>query len=89
MDLGNILKINHRYGSWGVCFTYGTWFGVEGLIAAGAKPNDPAIQKACQFLVSKQRADGGWGEDFKVGCYLFDKSRVWNSTGWRIRHLKQ
>ncbi|RWV77158.1 hypothetical protein GW17_00062061, partial [Ensete ventricosum] len=23
------------YGSWGVCFTYGTWFGVEGLVAAG------------------------------------------------------
>jgi len=23
------------YGSWGVCFTYGTWFGVEALRAAG------------------------------------------------------
>ncbi len=22
------------YGSWGVCFTYGTWFGVEALAAA-------------------------------------------------------
>jgi len=23
------------YGSWGNCFTYGTWFGIEGLISAG------------------------------------------------------
>jgi len=23
------------YGSWGTCFTYGTWFGIEGLICAG------------------------------------------------------
>jgi len=49
-------------GSWGVCFTYGTWFGVSGLLAAGAAPSDAAIHRACAFLVSKQRADGGWGE---------------------------
>lgn len=24
-----------RYGSWGVCYTYGTWFGVTGLVAGG------------------------------------------------------
>ena len=23
------------YGSWGCCFTYGTWFGVEGLVLSG------------------------------------------------------
>ncbi|XP_072953251.1 cycloartenol synthase-like [Typha angustifolia] len=23
------------YGSWGICFTYGIWFGVKGLVAAG------------------------------------------------------
>jgi hypothetical protein len=38
------------YGSWAVCFTYGTWFGVEGLIAAGVSPSDPSIRKACQFI---------------------------------------
>jgi lanosterol synthase len=52
-------------GSWGVCFTYGTWFGVEGLISTGEPQNSPCIKKACQFIVSKQREDGGWGEDFK------------------------
>jgi len=49
-------------GSWAVCFTYGTWFGVWGLIAAGASPSDPAVRRACEFLESRQNRDGGWGE---------------------------
>ncbi|MDP3274359.1 MAG: terpene cyclase/mutase family protein [Deltaproteobacteria bacterium] len=49
-------------GSWAVCFTYGTWFGVSGLLASGAAHADPAIVRACEFLLSKQRADGAWGE---------------------------
>jgi len=49
-------------GAWGVCFTYGTWFGVSGLLAAGSRREDPAILRACEFLLGKQRADGGWGE---------------------------
>lgn len=58
------------YGSWGVCFTYGTWFGIDGLIVAGeadyslGNPSD-AIRKACEFLVSKQRNDGSWGESYR------------------------
>lgn len=49
-------------GSWGVCFTYGTWFGVSGLLAAGVPLDHKAIRKARAFLESKQRSDGGWGE---------------------------
>lgn len=51
------------YGSWAVCFTYGTWFAVEGLLAAGDKTD--AVKRGCEFLVSKQNADGGWGESFE------------------------
>uniref|UniRef100_A0A0E0N9L4 Terpene cyclase/mutase family member n=2 Tax=Oryza TaxID=4527 RepID=A0A0E0N9L4_ORYRU len=51
------------YGSWAVCFTSGTWFGVKGLIAAGRTyENCPAIRKACNFLLSKELPCGGWGE---------------------------
>ncbi len=49
-------------GVWGVSFVYGTFFGIRGLRAAGAAPHDPAIRKAVQFLVHRQRPDGGYGE---------------------------
>ncbi len=55
----------NRYGSWGVCFTYGTWFGIEGLLAAGRSYETSAsIRSACDFLLSKQQASGGWGESY-------------------------
>jgi len=49
-------------GSWGICFTYGTWFGVRGLMAAGFSPSHAALRAAADFLVDKQLPDGGWGE---------------------------
>jgi cycloartenol synthase len=53
------------YGSWGCCFTYGTWFGIEGLITAGeTKESSHAVLKAVKFLLSKQNSDGGWGENY-------------------------
>ena len=59
------LSVSNRYGSWAVCFTYGTWFGVKGLIAAGKTlENSPAIRKACGFLLSKELPSGGWGESY-------------------------
>jgi len=52
------------YGSWGVCFTYGTWFGIEGLIASGEDNKSQCIQKALKFLAKQQRPNGGWGESY-------------------------
>lgn len=49
-------------GSWGVCFTYGTWFGVSGLRACGARDGDAALGRARSFLAARQKADGSWGE---------------------------
>jgi len=57
------------YGCWGNCFTYGCWFGIEGLVCAGRDPSsNSGIQHCVSFLLSKQNADGGWGEDF-LSCF--------------------
>ncbi|KAJ8564526.1 hypothetical protein K7X08_000986 [Anisodus acutangulus] len=54
------------YGSWGVCYTYGTWFGISGLVAGGMTYEScKSIRKACHFLLSKQlQPSGGWGESY-------------------------
>ena len=54
-------------GVWGVQFVYGTFFGIRGLLAAGAGPDDPALRSACRWLLDRQREDGGWGEHHR-GC---------------------
>ncbi|CAN0024404.1 unnamed protein product [Heterosigma akashiwo] len=52
------------YGSWGVCFCYATWFGIEGLVVSGEPLDSPHITRAVAFLLSKQRPNGGWGESY-------------------------
>ncbi|XP_012449516.1 lupeol synthase isoform X3 [Gossypium raimondii] len=53
------------YGSWGICFFYGTWFALSGLKAAGKNfKNCLAIRKGVEFLLKTQREDGGWGESY-------------------------
>mmetsp|Transcript_1807 Transcript_1807/g.3842 ORF Transcript_1807/g.3842 Transcript_1807/m.3842 type:complete len:312 (-) Transcript_1807:69-1004(-) len=87
------------YGSWAVCFTYGTWFGLEALTSEAIKLiDDPkiterarvAVSKACSFILSKQREDGGWGES-----YLSSQDKVYSqskdsqvvNTGWAMLGL--
>ncbi|CAH9068562.1 unnamed protein product [Cuscuta europaea] len=54
------------YGNWGICFTYGSWFALGGLAAAGKTYNNcAAVRKGVDFLLSTQRSDGGWGESFR------------------------
>ncbi|OQU80184.1 hypothetical protein SORBI_3007G090472 [Sorghum bicolor] len=53
------------FGSWGICFTYGTFFAIKGLALSGRTyENSDAIRKACSFLLSKQLHTGGWGETY-------------------------
>ncbi|GER29961.1 cycloartenol Synthase [Striga asiatica] len=71
------------YGSWAVCFTYGTWFGVKGLVAAGRTFNScSAIPKACDFLLSKQLPCGGWGES-----YLSCQNKVYSNLDGNMSHV--
>ncbi|KAK9078932.1 hypothetical protein SSX86_002991 [Deinandra increscens subsp. villosa] len=81
------------YGSWGVCYTYGTWFGIKGLVAAGKTyETSQRIRKACAFLLSKQLPSGGWGESY-TSCMqkmytniTGNKSHITN-TSWALLAL--
>lgn len=60
-------------GAWGICFTYGTWFGVSGLASQADAKSKQAVLRAGEFLLSRQRADGGWGESHEScirGAYV-------------------
>lgn len=50
------------YGRWGVNYIYGTWEVLSGLRAVGFDMSQPWIRKAGQWLLSVQKADGGFGE---------------------------
>lgn len=51
------------FGRWGTNYIYGTWSVLTAFETAGVAKEDPSIRKAVAWLKSKQRADGGWGED--------------------------
>ncbi|XP_011078187.1 cycloartenol synthase-like isoform X2 [Sesamum indicum] len=71
------------YGSWGVCYTYGTWFGITGLIAGGKTyENSLSVRKACDFLLSKQLPSGGWGES-----YLSSQDKVYTNIRNNKSHI--
>uniref|UniRef100_A0A3Q1HVC9 Terpene cyclase/mutase family member n=1 Tax=Anabas testudineus TaxID=64144 RepID=A0A3Q1HVC9_ANATE len=81
-------------GSWGVCFTYGTWFGLEAFACMGHVYKDEEVcaevQKACQFLLGRQMPDGGWGEDFESceqRCYIQSSSAQIHNTCWALLGL--
>ncbi|KAJ4709155.1 Terpene cyclase/mutase family member [Melia azedarach] len=73
------------YGCWGICYTYGTWYAVEGLAACGKNyHNSPILRKACEFLLSKQLPCGGWGES-----YLSSQNKVYTNLEGNRANLVQ
>ncbi|CAA7620923.1 squalene--hopene cyclase [Magnetospirillum sp. SS-4] len=61
------------FGRWGTNYIYGTWSSLAALNAAGIAHDHPAMRKAVRWLESKQREDGGWGEDGR--SYWTDQPR--------------
>jgi lanosterol synthase len=81
------------YGSWGICFTYAGMFALESLASVGEiYSNSARVRKACEFFVSKQMPDGGWGESYRsceVAEYVpHEKSQV-VQTCWALLGLME
>ncbi|SDW60741.1 prenyltransferase/squalene oxidase repeat-containing protein [Paenibacillus sp. CF384] len=78
------------YGRWGVCYIYGTWAALTGLIAAGESPNHPQIRKAKEWLHRIQLPDGGFGESCRsdhVKRYIPLSYSTLSQTAWALDAL--
>ena len=74
-------------GVWGVQYIYGTLFGIRGLISSGVRYDDPALRRACLWLLARQRHDGGWGEHHSgcmSGCYVAHHESQVIQTAWAL-----
>ncbi len=50
------------FGRWGVNYIYGTGAVLPALEAIGEDMTAPYVARACDWLISRQLASGGWGE---------------------------
>lgn len=77
--------------AWGIQFTYAAFFALRGLKAAGASPADPALRAAARWLRDRQKADGGWGEQYRgclTGEYTEHPQSQATMTSWALLALE-
>lgn len=75
------------YGRWGICYIYGTWAAITGLMASGVEPKNKDVQKAVTWLHQIQNKDGGWGESCKSdikNTYIPLGSSNLTQTAWAL-----
>jgi squalene-hopene/tetraprenyl-beta-curcumene cyclase len=65
------------YGRWGVNYVYGTCHVLGGLRAVAEDMRQPYIQRAVQWLIAHQNADGGWGES----CTSYEAPLTYRGIG--------
>ncbi|KAJ1950167.1 hypothetical protein IWQ62_006614 [Dispira parvispora] len=79
------------FGSWGICFTYASMFSLKALASEGFYySNSPRVRQACEFLLDKQKNDGGWGETFQsceTGEYVQHERSQVVQTAWALLSL--
>ncbi|KAA0965526.1 squalene--hopene cyclase [Sporosarcina sp. ANT_H38] len=78
------------YGRWGICYIYGTWASITGLMASGVSPENPFVQKSVKWLLGIQNPDGGWGESCKsdlASKYVPLGSSNLTQTAWALDAL--
>jgi sporulenol synthase len=88
--------LNHQerngswYGRWGICYIYGTWAAITGLMSVGVSPGHTSVQKAVKWLKRIQNPDGGWGESCKSDIektYMPLGTSTATHTAWAVDTL--
>lgn len=76
------------YGCWGICFTYAGMFALEALADINLNySNSEVVKRGCDFLVSRQLEDGGWGESMKSSethTYVTTSESLVVQTAWAL-----
>jgi len=78
------------FGRWGVNYLYGTGAVLPALAAIGEDMTQPYIARACDWLVSRQQANGGWGESCASYMQADQAGRgeaTASQTGWALMAL--
>ncbi len=71
------------FGRWGTNYIYGTWSVLIALEEAGISGEDPLMRKAANWLKSKQRDDGGWGESNDSYADISSRGQASRSTSFQ------
>lgn len=76
------------YGCWGICYTYAAMFALEALYTVGENySNSDVVKRGCDFLVKRQREDGGWSESMKASelhSYVETEQSLLVQTSWAV-----
>ncbi len=67
------------FGRWGVNYVYGTGAALPALESMGYRGSEPPVQRAIDWLATRQNPDGGFGED----CRSYDTGEA--GVDWRGR----
>jgi squalene-hopene/tetraprenyl-beta-curcumene cyclase len=88
------------WGRWGVNFIYGTWCSISALgLLTRRATNDteslsfvaPMIERGATWLISKQNADGGWGEtchSYSDESFAGMGASTASQTAWAVNALQ-
>jgi sporulenol synthase len=88
--LKNQEKDGSWYGRWGICYLYGTWGAITGLVAVGVPTGHPSLRLAVNWLRRIQNEDGGWGESCKSDSkknYIPLGASTLTQTSWALDAL--
>jgi sporulenol synthase len=78
------------YGRWGICYIYGTWCALSGMLAVGENIEHSSIQRAVNWLLSIQHTNGGWGESCRSDVdktYVSLSHSTLSQTAWAVDAL--